>query len=612
MIHPAPEQEVFPNDTRISPDSRFSDMGWQMARGVSGYPDTTFHIDWAFVLPDGSRFGERRWDQLRYTAKTFIWSLHSDPPQGYRGISRRTLPLMMRRLREIIRWMVSERINHFADLDHDAVLRFFAFKTSGKELSRATAQGYLHVLHAFYYQREKIADAPQRPPARVRDLGRGWRNEQGWSFTPDSIAVPLVSSALRMLDGADSLLAIRESAQARYDEHVRAGGKCRAARDRARAWVAQCNPGLPGVAEDMLSKSPTRRLDYLVARLRDACFVVIAYLIGARSSEILALETECIERHRDSDGEEVIYLVGAIRKGAAGEDGVPHRWVAPEPVVKAVEVISRISAPLREKCGKRNLWLSQAPSGAALLYSIVDIVPVTYQGIYVSLNLHYRHLLPLQELDAERWLFGTHQGRKTFARFVGRRDRTGLAALRKHLGHINRAMTDSAYVGTDFELAELIDEQTAVETRAALEELLVAPRLGGKAGRTLVTRSPFRGRTLDGDVDRYITRLLAESDMRLGVCDWGYCLYRRETAACFGSDAAPNPTLRTQSTCVTCANFVLSDKHRPIWEDRISRNLALLQREDLDDASRTLARARVEESERLLASLTAEGVQADG
>lgn len=606
MIGAVAKQSSVLNETKVSSESRFSDIEWQMARGVSGYPDTTFRIDWAFVLPDGSGFDEGRWDKLRYAAKAFIWSLHSDPPRGYRGTAPRTLPVMTGRLRQIIRWMVAEGIERFADLDRETVLRFFEDRLSHGELSSATAQAYLHVLHAFYHQREKIADAPPKPPARVRDLGDGWRERGGWPFTPDAIAVPLISSALRMLEEADSLLTVRDGAQARYDEHVRAGGTCRTGRSRAREWIVEHKPGLPGISKDMLARTPLWRLDHLIARLRDACFITIAYLVGARSSEILALETDCIEWSRDSAGERVPYLVGAIRKGASGVDGVPHRWVAPEPVIRAVEIVSWISAPLRERTGRRNLWLSQVPPGGALIYTIVEIVPVTHQAIYVALNRHYRNVLPAPEQDGKDWLFGTHQGRKTFARFVGRRDRTGLAALRKHLGHINRAMTDSAYVGTDFELTELIDEQTARETRAALEELLVAPRLGGKAGRTIAARSPFRGRTLDEDLDRYITRLLAETDMRLGVCDWGYCLYRRETAACFGSDVAPNPALRTQSTCVTCANFVLSDKHRPIWEDRIARNRVLLQREDLDDASRALAQARVEEGERLLASLAAQ------
>ncbi|WP_204327512.1 hypothetical protein, partial [Stenotrophomonas maltophilia] len=67
--------------------------------------------------------------------------------------------------------------------------------------------------------------------------------------------------------------------------------------------------------------------------------------------------------------------------------------------------------------------------------------------------------MPLND-DGTPWRLTTHQGRKTFARFVGKRDRTGLHALQHHFGHVTRIMTDSAYVGTDFDLGELVDAQT--------------------------------------------------------------------------------------------------------------------------------------------------------
>ena len=51
-----------------------------------------------------------------------------------------------------------------------------------------------------------------------------------------------------------------------------------------------------------------------------------------------------------------------------------------------------------------------------------------------------------------------------------------------HLGHISRIMTDVAYVGSDFELAELIGEEAIAETRAALEDLLTRAGTGGACG----------------------------------------------------------------------------------------------------------------------------------
>lgn len=220
----------------------------------------------------------------------------------------------------------------------------------------------------------------------------------------------------------------------------------------------------------------TKRVRYLVDRIYDACFIVIAYLIGARVSEILALEAGCIEPHPSADGAETFsYLRGRIYKTAAGESGDPHRWVAPPPVVRAVEVLEHLSEPLRRRTGRPVLWLT-IPGHGIVARRPPEVL--TSDTIVVRLNQHFASFIALPpQIDGSPWHLTTHQGRKTFARFVGRRDRTGLHALQAHFGHLTRVMTDRGYVGTDFDLTELIDAQALDETRAALEELLTATRV---------------------------------------------------------------------------------------------------------------------------------------
>ncbi|MDI4666925.1 MULTISPECIES: hypothetical protein [Xanthobacter] len=201
-------------------------------------------------------------------------------------------------------------------------------------------------------------------------------------------------------------------------------------------------------------------------------------------------------------------------------------------------------------------------------------------------------------------------GRFTILRvdaFLAGEDATGLHALQHHFGHVTRIMTDSAYVGTDFDLGELVDAQTLDETRSALEELLTASRLGGKAGRTLSSQSRFRGRTRDGELAAYVDFLIEESGMRLGVCDWGYCVYRAESAACMGDERGPNPLWRTESTGMSCANFAVTERHRPVWQAHLDRNLALIADERLDEPSLALTRTRIAECERILSDLSATG-----
>lgn len=589
--------------TRVSAESAYADDQWQLARGVPGVRDRAFRIEWSFRMPDGSRFNDDRWHRLHGPAKQLIWSLHADPPPGRQAVALHTLTVYAHYLRVIVPWMAENRLESWAQLDRRAIKDLFAH-LGERGLSYSTARNYHWVIKAFYEQRCKLAEAPPEPPPMLTRLGN-WRDGERKPHTPDVIAVPLISAALHLIgDPADAIIAMRDEAQATYDAATREGLTYHGQTYRASVCLCSCPPVemRPGKPE-MLTVRPIGGLNDRILRLYDACFIVIAYLVGARASEILALETGCIEWHDGEDGQRYAYLQGAIRKGAPGPDGLPHRWVVPEPVIRAIAVLERLSAPWRTIHGGRQLWLVQEKPGTALRASALRIHTMSIPAVNKRLNTGFARMIDLPAHRGEPWHLTTHQGRRTFAQFVGRRDRTGLAALSKHFGHVTRAMTDRGYVGTDFELVELVDDQAIADTRAALEDLLVAPRLAGKAGRMLAERSPFRGRTQGGDVDAYITQILAETDMRLGVCDWGYCLYRRETSACLGSDREPNPVLRTQSTCATCANFVVTEKHRPIWAGRLSRNLDLLGRADLDTESRALATTRADECRRLLAKL---------
>ncbi|QPI75629.1 integrase (plasmid) [Sphingobium sp. Cam5-1] len=504
--------------------------------------------------------------------------------------------------------MAAENVRCFKDLDRDAVDRFVTMLRArpgrnGALLSLSTAEGHLGTIRTFHMQRDKLDDAPPAPPPRVASIGkRHWKPYGRHPYTPDEIAVPLVSGAIDLLGNpADQILALRDHLEDLYDQfRLRHQGRMLHWHVRRAMLDEPCPYGDRYPNPDW----PLRRLAFMLDRLSDACFVVIAYLVGARASEILRLEEGCLERHAaGGGGEDHVYLVGTITKTSLTEHGDIHRWLAPEPVQRAVHILERLSAPLRELSGNRGLWLHQLGRGRSPLPTTMPVARLHSSMVNVRLNERFAPFLSLPNHQNSPWRLTTYQGRKTFSRFIGRRDRTGLTALQRHLGHIHRAMTDRAYVGTDFELAELIDDQAAGETRKALEDLLLAPHVAGKAGTMLSERSPFRGRTRSGDVDAYITQILAETDMRLGVCDWGYCLYRRETSACLGGEREPNPALRTQGTCSTCANFAVTDKHRPVWEARLRRNTALIRRDDLDPESRALAEARIQESRRILDQL---------
>jgi uncharacterized membrane protein len=97
--------------------------------------------------------------------------------------------------------------------------------------------------------------------------------------------------------------------------------------------------------------------------------------------------------------------------------------------------------------------------------------------------------------------------------------------------------------------------------------------------------------------------MLAETGLTLGVCEWGYCVYREEFSACHGSATAPNPVRREPSTCARCTNFSVTEAHRPYWSDQVDRYESLLNNPDLPTQTLKISRVRLEEARALIRSL---------
>jgi integrase len=616
LVDPAPRAGPMQITTR----SLWSDAVWHLDGVRPARKPSEYALHWGFRLPDDSCFTDPQWVNWLEAAKSFLWSLKVDPPAGRFAAHETTVARTFKNLRMLIRWMAGRGHRRFADLHREAATDFMTEMSrrpgnNGKTLSSGTLDGYQNLLWLLYMQGSRMPEVAIEEP--LRPLQRGNRPARGWlPYTPDEIAVPLVSAALRLIAApADEIIALFVQAQSAYDEALGRGrSQTRAGFDVIPAIADVSFSTLPGETMPWQAApvKSTKQVRQLVDRLYEACFITIAYLIGARISEILGLQLGCIEQHPSADGtEQFAYLVGRIYKTSRNRDGDPHRWVAAAPVVRAIAVMEQLSAPLRRRSGRNDLWLVLDSTG--LIGPAATIGLPHGHTIISRLNHSFATYVGLPPYRGKPWHLTPHQGRKTFARFVGKRDRSGLHALQMHFGHVTRVMTDRGYVGTDFVLDELIDRHAREETRHALEELLTATTLGGKAGRTIAQRSRFRGRTRDGAVQAYVEFLMQETDLRLGVCDWGYCVYRQETSACAGDEKGPNPLLRTQSICASCSNFAVTEKHRPVWEARRARNLELLGQPSLDGESRKLAQQRIAECEGVLAQLIdAAEVSTDG
>src|SRR5882757_9452651 len=135
--------------------------------------------------------------------------------------------------------------------------------------------------------------------------------------------------------------------------------------------------------------------------------------------------------------------------------------------------------------------------------------------------------------------------------------------------------------------------------------MLSTPQLGGRAGSEILAKRPqFRGARMKADLKIY-ARTLVEAGLVLGVCDYGYCVYRQEYSACRGNRNGPNPVYREPSTCARCLNFAVSTQHRPYWIDQSQQCEGLLKEPALPTQTLKIARERLEEARSVLSSIDA-------
>ena len=560
-------------------------------------------------MPHGSRFDQPEWTEWREVVKIFVWSLLADPPQQRRIPRFKTIHNRYRSMRVLIAWMADHGFHTFTDLDQDAQQRFISDMAkrkgrNGNQISPGTLNQYNDTLHLLYLQGLTYPQLSIDEP--TTDITVSHKNPRyKIPYTPDEIAIPLIQGAIRLVGTpAGDVITLQTRAQAAYDATLQEGKGQWSAYHATRRAVADFTFATLPSEDGPWYPHPitsTGQIRYLVGRIYDACFVLISYLVGMRVSEILGLEVGCLERQWSIDRTvEFLLIKGRIYKTAPTATGTPHRWIAPEIVERVIDVLESLSAPLRTRTGRPHLWLTTRAAGMYGPHARIDII--NGDQMNRRLNNKFASFINLPSYEGKRWHLTTHQGRKTFARFVAKKDRRNLHALKSHFGHRSIVMTDQGYVPSDYEISELIGEAAQEEEALAYAEILTAEHLAGAAGAKISAQSRFRGKLIE-DVIEYARARLTDPNFRLVVCEYGYCLYNQRLSACAGDDQGPNHALRTQSTCVGCENLVLTPDHLLIWKERRDRYINLLQYDEFHSNQHNHFKEKIAECDKVIAPL---------
>jgi integrase len=605
------------------PPTQSLDRTWFLRSAVWGDSIWTFaptnvleeshpvRIRWDFTLPSGGRFTDEQHALLLDSSKQLVALIRARSLST--GLAQRanTAAGYFMYLRVLVCWMNEVGFTRFTDLDEHAVLQFQRHISDRPGVARtglasSTVQKYLYLFTYLYRFREQLDDGLSFEPFRGLTHGQvaGVREAdiRRWPYTPEAVAVALIQGSIDLLErGSTPILQARTIyAQAMAAASCRGLG-FNACTDTATRALHQASIVVPNTNNQIQS---VEELAQLIDLLYAACFVVISYLVGPRVSEILHLRAGCVQQRGD-EGTPVTVIVGAIFKRQPEYHGRSHEWVAPPAAIQAISVLEKLSAGHRQQAQRPELWLRRRKFRGANEWQIpctgVLIIPSAMRIRNMLKRLAIWLDLPPHEGMA--WVLTTHQGRKTFARFAGLRDRSALFALAQHLGHRERAVTDQGYCGSDYRLNEEIDAEILEQSAAAWEHMLAAEELGGRAGAEIVAKRPrFRGARLKQDIKSY-ARMLVDAGLVLGVCDWGYCVYREDSSACLGNASGPNPARREPSTCARCENFAVSSKHRPYWREQIQRCEVMLDEPLLPLQTLRIVRERMQEAQKVLRSI---------
>jgi hypothetical protein len=186
--------------------------------------------------------------------------------------------------------------------------------------------------------------------------------------------------------------------------------------------------------------------------LSTACFVVVAYLSGARPGEVLNLERGCVEHDETAD----LWLMhGIAYKNAVDDEGnkIPEGqkrqepWVVVEIVARAIGLLERLHhnkllfpsliEPYRRKKNKRRV--GNARLDKTIIKDLAKFV------LWVNTQSHQRGHAENIPADPRGPLTAT-RFRRTLAWFIRRRPR-GLVAASIQYGHVHTRLIQG-YAGT--------------------------------------------------------------------------------------------------------------------------------------------------------------------
>ncbi|WP_321904349.1 hypothetical protein [Paraburkholderia tropica] len=326
--------------------------------------------------------------------------------------------------------------------------------------------------------------------------------------------------------------------------------------------------------------SNTRYIQKMAAanRLRTAAAIAIAATEGMRPDEIYALDLNCLKKgklHINGEMVDVTWICGRIFKDES-PGGRPHKWLASDETILAVETMKKIRIAFDKAIGKGLISLKDAKvlegsrdylfpkfriSGGSK--SCKSVNGLNALKIYIQ-RPEVREFLSENEVVTHR------RFRPTIARAFARLKLGDVTYFRHHFGHAWWSTTRGYFLTfSDDEFQSEVSDYINSEAQNLLHNVLSSPHpLQGGRGRQIEQyRREYPVMTFESQ-KALVRSLQRGHQIRIGP--QSLCMAKNGGALC------SQDCLYEEETCLGCPNGVVTSIHLPVWEDMRERNRALL------------------------------------
>lgn len=500
-------------------------------------------------------------------------------------------------------WLHANGLNCFRDITPDVATDFIAeIRRPDRKLKKSTQEQVLTVIETLFKLNRHIDDAVMEDPwpfessSTLSGRASGSARESSTEIIPQEIASSLFKKAEILLNEADKLLCARdfliEIARELQDKSVSEIAKAQ------KTWLRSSELDASMPLYEVLA----------LTQLSTACHVVLALVSGMRNHELCSLN-EGAYYEKSDDGETSGWLKGESHKTFEGKT----EWMVPSVARIAVDVQTRISAPLRTelKLEKAALaieirsmekgqpkYLAKVSRHAEIIKSL-DRIFLSKRKDGTVINLTggaWRSRLKIFAKEFN-WPLHPHQFRRTFAVFVAHNAMGDLRYLRQHFKHWSVDMTllyarnakqdEQLYVEM---LSEVQNRKTSVVEHWLDES---SPLSGGRVARIVDYRKRDDVKTLR---DR---RALAETisdQISIRSTGHSWCLSD-------GQSGCGGKGLYEMTRCSGCSEGVIDSSHAKVWGALLEQQRELLAMEDIGPGGRQRAERDLARAEKVVSEL---------